>query len=59
MKLLLSTAEGGFLPVHDKSSPEQVRKVLGISKKVFKQAAGALYKAGSIRIGDDGIYWLK
>jgi predicted RNA-binding protein (virulence factor B family) len=59
LAVLLSTAEGGFLPVHDKSSPEQVRKVLGISKKVFKQAAGALYKAGSIRIGDDGIYWLK
>jgi predicted RNA-binding protein (virulence factor B family) len=56
---VLSAAEGGFLPVHDKSPPEQVREVLGISKKVFKQAAGALYKAGSIRIGEDGIYWLE
>jgi predicted RNA-binding protein (virulence factor B family) len=55
---VLAAAEGGFLPVHDKSPPEQVREVLGISKKVFKQAAGALYKAGSIRIGKDGIYWL-
>lgn len=52
----LAAAEGGFLPLHDKSPPEQVREVLGVSKKVFKQAAGALYKAGRIRIGDDGIY---
>ena len=56
---VLSAAEGGFLPIHDKSPPEQVREILGISKKVFKQAVGALYKAGSIRIGEDGIYWLK
>ena len=55
----LSAAEGGFLPVHDKSTPEQVREVLGISKKVFKQAVGALYKEGRVRIGEDGIYWLK
>ena len=46
----------GFLPVHDKSPPEQVRSLLGMSKKVFKQAVGALYKAGKIRIEKDGIH---
>ena len=55
----LSSAEGGFLPVHDKSPPEQVREVFGVSKKVFKQAVGALYKEGRIRIAKDGIYWLE
>lgn len=51
----LRAAEGGFLPVHDKSPPDQVRDLLGMSKKVFKQAVGSLYKAGRIRIAEDGI----
>lgn len=51
----LRAADRGFLPVHDKSPPDQVRDVLGMSKKVFKQAVGALYKAGRIRISEDGI----
>ena len=55
----LSLAEGGFLPVHDKSTPEQVREVFGISKKAFKQAVGALYKEGRVRLAKDGIYWLE
>jgi len=52
----LAATAGGFLPLHDKSPPEQVRALLGMSKKVFKQAAGALYKAGRARLADDGIY---
>ena len=55
----LSLVESGFLPIHDKSSPEQVREVFGVSKKAFKQAVGALYKEGRIRISGDGIYWLE
>ena len=47
---------GGFLPLHDKSPPEQVREVLGTSKKVFKQALGALYKAGRVRLDKEGVY---
>lgn len=54
----LAAAEDGFLPVHDKSPPERVRDLLGMSKKVFKQAIGALYKAGRIRISEDGIHLL-
>jgi predicted RNA-binding protein (virulence factor B family) len=45
----------GFLPLHDKSSPEQVQSLLGMSKKVFKKAIGGLYKAGMIELTDDGI----
>ena len=51
----LSLSEGGFLPIHDKSSPEDVRKITGMSKKVFKQAVGKLYKEKKINIQDGGI----
>ena len=38
-------AAGGRLPFHDKSSPEEIREKFGVSKKAFKQALGALYRA--------------
>jgi uncharacterized protein len=47
--------EGGFIAVSDKSDAELVYKVFGISKKSFKQAAGALYKRRLITIDSDGI----
>jgi hypothetical protein len=50
---------GGFLPVTDKSAPEQIYTLFGISKKVFKQTLGALYKARRISIDADGIRLLK
>ncbi|MDO5712994.1 MAG: S1-like domain-containing RNA-binding protein [Tissierellia bacterium] len=34
----------GVLPVGDKSSPEEIRKLTGLSKGAFKQAAGRLYR---------------
>lgn len=43
----------------DKSAPEQIRALFGLSKKVFKQALGALYKARRIAIEADGIRLLK
>lgn len=46
----------GFLPLHDKSSPEEIKRHLQISKKVFKKAIGGLYKEKRIRIEQDGIY---
>ncbi len=55
----LAAAPDAFLPLHDKSPPEQVRDLLGMSKKVFKQAAGALYKAGRIRLAEGGIHLAK
>ena len=45
----------GFLPLHDKSPPEQVQECLGLSKKLFKKGVGGLYKAGLIKLNDDGI----
>lgn len=44
--------EGGVLMVTDKSSPEIIRKLFGVSKKKYKIALGSLYKAKSIIIED-------
>ncbi len=44
-----------FLPLHDKSSPDAIKELLGMSKKHFKQSIGQLYKAKKIAIKDDGI----
>lgn len=45
----------GFLPLSDKSSPEEIYAQLGISKKAFKKSIGALYKQKKITIESDGI----
>lgn len=46
----------GFLPLTDKSDPEEISIRLQMSKKVFKKAIGGLYRARMIRIEADGIY---
>jgi len=46
---------GGFLPIHDKSNPEEIKETLGLSKKSFKKAIGTLYKNKQILIKEDGI----
>ena len=48
--------QGGFLPLHDKSDPNEISKMLGMSKKTFKKGVGTLYKARRIEIKEDGIY---
>ena len=45
----------GFLPYHDKSSPDDIYAFFGISKKAFKMNVGILYKAKKITIEDGGI----
>ena len=47
--------EGGYLNLHDKSSPDEITAKLQMSKKVFKKALGALYKQRIITIEADGI----
>lgn len=44
-----------FLPVHDKSDPEEIYLLFRCSKKAFKQAIGSLYKQHRIRMEADGI----
>lgn len=45
----------GVLWLTDKSAPEEIYGLLGISKKVFKKAIGALYKAKLITLEEKGI----
>lgn len=45
----------GFAPVHDKSPPEQISALFGMSKGQFKKAIGALYKQRLIKIEENGI----
>lgn len=49
----------GFLPVTDKSSPEEIHRQFGISKKAFKKSIGALYKQRKITILPEGIKSIK
>jgi CRISPR-associated protein Cas8b1/Cst1 subtype I-B len=46
---------GGKSQFGDKSSPEDIKREFQISKKVFKQAIGGLYKEGKIIITKEGI----
>ena len=48
----------GYLPYHDKSSPEDIYSFFGMSKKTFKMTVGALYKAHRIDITKTGILLL-
>ncbi|WP_025740311.1 CvfB family protein [Aquimarina pacifica] len=53
LKELVSS--GGFINLNDKSDPEDIKEVFQLSKKSFKKAIGALYKARKISIESDGI----
>ncbi|MEY3760445.1 MAG: hypothetical protein RIR39_1936, partial [Pseudomonadota bacterium] len=48
-------ANNGTLMLSDKSPPEAIYATFGVSKKVFKQAIGALYKKQLISIDKNGI----
>lgn len=48
-------ASEGFLPITDKSSPEEIYQRFGISKKAFKKTIGTLYKQRLIEIRPTGI----
>ncbi|MEJ6523190.1 MAG: hypothetical protein QNL65_03365 [Opitutales bacterium] len=48
-------AAGGKSGFGDKSSPEDIKNEFQVSKKVFKQAIGGLYKQAKIKITADGI----
>lgn len=52
-------AAGGFLPYHDKTDPEVIRKVFRMSKKTFKMLVGNLLKEGKIKLSEKGISFVK
>ena len=45
----------GFLPLTAKTSPAEISKLFGVSKKNYKKALGALYKKRLVSIDPDGI----
>ena len=45
----------GILSVTDKSTPEEIYKQFGISKKAYKKAIGTLYKQRKITLEPEGI----
>jgi len=49
----------GVLPVSDKSDPQVISNLFGVSKGNFKKAIGALYKQGEIVIHADRIELVK
>jgi|TARA_R110000744_G_scaffold50058_5_gene108415 predicted RNA-binding protein (virulence factor B family) len=48
-------SNGGVLNLHDKSDPEDIKRMLQMSKKTFKKGIGALYKERKIEIKPDSI----
>lgn len=52
-------SRGGFIEANDNTSPESIKHMFGISKKVFKKAIGQLYKSRLITIEDKGIRLVK
>ncbi|MBN2652113.1 MAG: GntR family transcriptional regulator [Spirochaetales bacterium] len=50
--LNLIKQKNGKLFITDKSSPEEIKNLLGLSKKAFKKAVGKLYKEKKIILSD-------
>lgn len=49
MILTYLQGQGGFMTLNDKSSPDEIKAIFGISKGQFKKALGGLMKAGKIK----------
>lgn len=45
----------GASPLHDKSTPEEIQRILNMSKQTFKKTIGILYRSKQITIKKDGI----
>lgn len=48
-------ARGGFWPIGDHTSAEEIKEELGVSKRTFKQTLGSLLKSRQITIEERGI----
>jgi len=55
---ILKTKDG-FLPLTDNSEPEEIARILEMSKKTFKKAIGSLYKQKIIMIEKNGIRFIE
>jgi predicted RNA-binding protein (virulence factor B family) len=57
--LAILEKHGGYIALTDKSPPQTIYSTFGVSKKVFKQAIGGLYKQRKILIEEHGIRLVK
>lgn len=55
MILNLLKENKGILKLSDNSSPDEIYRQLGMSKKNFKKTVGMLFKEGKLELGDDYI----
>lgn len=53
-RILETLARAGAPRWGDRSSPQEIRRVFGLSKKAFKRAVGHLLKVRAVRIDDKG-----
>jgi len=52
-------ANGGYLAVTDKTSPETIKELFGLSKKSFKMVVGTLYRNRQVVIEENGLRLVK
>jgi predicted RNA-binding protein (virulence factor B family) len=52
--VLATLRKPGMPTLSDRSHPEEIRALFGLSKKAFKRAVGRLLKEGSVNLDDDG-----
>lgn len=48
-------ANGGFMDVTDKTAPDRIAQLFGMSKRNFKQALGSLYKDRLVMLEENGV----
>ncbi|MCW3463128.1 CvfB family protein [Chitinophaga nivalis] len=53
--LRLLQENNGYLPYHDKSTPEEIQDFFGMSKKTFKMTIGNLYKQRKVIFTQTGL----
>jgi predicted RNA-binding protein (virulence factor B family) len=57
--LIFLNQNNGILHLTDKSDPEEINSLFGVSKSTYKKAIGTLYKKKLIHIGDNEIRLIK
>jgi predicted RNA-binding protein (virulence factor B family) len=58
-RVLAALATPGRPKVGDRSSPEEIRALFGLSKKAFKRAVGRLLKEGEVTMDREGFVILR
>ena len=48
-----------YIPLTDKSAPDEIREAVGMSKKTFKQAIGNLYRLRLVKLEESGVYLIE